>query len=304
MSIQRQKLAELEFSHTHTIIIAGEMPEFQMVLDSPNTASVYIWVSPTEVLDEFEVLYVGKAGFGAKRRLRQHYGGFVNSGTGRKNRVLITDWIASGRSIMVFARVSATHQIFGIDVSLYSTEEHALCDWLLPRWNRASFPRARAEPLLQPAQIEPIEIDFQPADIGVINGTMDGDEITAFFGSISAVKQGQFAQLVSLIEQRDPEASQKVVGGYSGMPGGYNAKPMLVFGKIRPSGLALRSSGRIPLVDEEHFPLTVIFRSSDRKPDIDESLIIVGRNGCWRPIDLMYFLQNSDAYLREARIST
>ena len=150
MPIQRQALKDLGFTHTHNVEMNDEMPEFRAVIDPPKEASVYMWVSPSGRKDELEVLYVGKAGFGVQRRLSQHRGGFVNSGVGRKNRTLIAEWINGGRSIMVFARVSAAHRVFGIEVSLYSTEEHALCGFL-PRWNRANFPRAADAPDLPTA---------------------------------------------------------------------------------------------------------------------------------------------------------
>ena len=275
-----------------------EMPEFRAVIDPPKEASVYMWVSPSGRKDELEVLYVGKAGFGVQRRLSQHRGGFVNSGVGRKNRTLIAEWINGGRSIMVFARVSAAHRVFGIEVSLYSTEEHALCARFLPRWNRANFPRAADAPDLPTAQVQAVAIAPQPADLPAFNEVADGDEIAAFYGTLPADKQSQFAQLVALIEQRDPAAGQKVVGGYTGQPPGYNAKPMLVFGSIGPGGRAMNFLGRIPLVDGENCPLTVIFPDSARVPGIDADLIAAGSSGSWRPLDLVNFLQHPNAYLR------
>lgn len=297
MPIQRQVLTELQFSHTHTIVMDGEMPDFQVVLDAPSTASVYMWVSPTDYVEEFDVLYVGKAGFGVQRRLRQHRGGFINSGAGRQNRALIAEWIAMGRSILVFSRPSAMQVIFGTEVSLYSTEEHALCHRFLPRWNRAAFPRATGVQAIGNVQVPAVVVEPQPATVPAFNEVADGDEIAAFYGELSAEKQTQFAQLITLIGQRDPAAGQKVVGGYSGQPAGYNGKPMLVFGRIGLGGRAMSSSGRIPLVDGEDSPLTVTFPESARAQDLDEALIAVGSSGTWRPLDLTHFLQNPNAYL-------
>jgi len=298
MPIQRHVLAELEFTHTHMIQMDGDMPEFQAVIELPDAASVYMWASPTDVPDEFEVLYVGKAGFGVKRRLRQHRGGFVNSGTGRKNRALLTEWIGSGRSVMVFARVSASHLVFGTEVSLYSTEEHALCDRFLPRWNRANFPRAADVPHLPPEQLHAVPVVPHLADPQVFNEAADGDETAAFYGALPAEKQIQFAQLIAFIERIDPAAGQKVVGEYADQPRGYNGKPMLVIGKISPSGTALTFVGRIPLVDDEDYPLTVIFPPSALAQGIDPDLVAVGKKGTWRPLSLANFLQNPNAYLR------
>ena len=74
-------------------------------------------------------------------------------------------------------------------------------------------------------QVQAVAIAPQPADLPAFNEVADGDEIAAFYGTLPADKQSQFAQLVALIEQRDPAAGQKVVGGYTGQPPGYNAKP-------------------------------------------------------------------------------
>lgn len=297
MSIKREALEQFQFAHTHNVVMNGEMPDFIAVRKPPNAASVYMWVSPTGA-DEFEVLYVGKAGFGVQRRLNEHRGGFVNSGAGRKNRTLIAEWINGGRNIMVYARVSAAHQVFGIDVSLYSTEEHALWARFLPRWNRANFPRATEAADLPLAPVQAVAVAPQPADLPAFNEMADGDEIAAFYGALPAEKQSQFAQLVALIGQRDPEAGQKIVGGYTGQPRGYNGKPMLVFGTIGRGGRAMNSAGRIPLVDSEDCPLTVTFRDSARVPGIDADLVAAGSSGWWRPLDLVSFLQSPCAYLR------
>lgn len=307
MPVRQHWLERQGFVHTHTVVMDGDMPNFHMMAQPPDSASVYLWLSPAspdEIEDGFDVLYVGKAGFGVDRRLRQHCGGFLNSGTGRKNRALIADWIASGRKIMVFARVSATHEVFGTQVSLYSTEEAALCDLLVPRWNRATFPRTAETPRTEETravqQIPNVAADAVPqvVDPIAVNGMGAEDEINVFYETLSEEKQVLFTQLCALVGGRDPIAGQKIVRGYSGMPRGYDATPMLVFGRISRAGLAMDALGRIPLVDEENSPLTVIFRDSDRANNVDEALISVGANGCWRPLDVSHFLQHPIAYLR------
>jgi len=183
-------------------------------------------------------------------------------------------------------------------VSLYSTEEHAICDLFLPRWNRAAFPRVSDARILLPAPTARLHAAPQSVDLAAVTGFADGDEVAAFYGALTEEKRLQFSQLNELIELRDPASGQKVVDGYTGMPRGFDRKPMLVFGRIGRGGRAMNSPGRIPLVDEEHCPLTVVFRSSDRATGVDETLIAVGSSGCWRPTDLTHFLQNPSAYLR------
>lgn len=279
------------------------MPTFEAINEPRADASVYVWVSPnTESADELDVLYVGKAGRGVSKRLREHRGGFVNSGTGRENRLLISEWIATGRSILVFSRVSAIHQIFGVSVSIYSTEEQALCERFLPRWNRAVFPRAAAAQPVPPveaqAQILGQAVAPQPDVVPLFDQMAFGDEVAAFCNALPVDKQVQFARILDLLQQRDPMAGYKIVGGYTGQPRGYDGKPMLVFGRITPRGLAKDAVGRIPLVDEERNPLTITFKASSRAPGLDTAFFDEGSSGCWRPRDLAHFLENVDTYLR------
>lgn len=301
MSVQRHELENLGFHHSHDVFMEAEMPDFRVINNPHADASVYVWVSPTpEMEDELDILYVGKAGGGVTKRLREHRGGFTNSGTGRENRRLISEWIATGRRIMVFSRVSAIQEVFGTYVSIYSTEEQALCERFLPRWNRAVFPRAATTQSCQPVEEQSLEpkAASQPDRIPSFDQMSFGDEVTAFNNSLPAEKQVQFAHLLDLLQKRDPAAGYKIVKGYRGQPSGYNGKPMLVFGKITPNGVARDPVGRIPLVDEERSPLTIIFRASSRGQGLDTALFDEGSSGCWRPLDLEHFLKNVDAYLR------
>jgi hypothetical protein len=195
-------------------------------------------------------------------------------------------------------------RVFGTLVSLYSTEEEALCARFMPRWNRAAFPRAaEAElPAVVPAGVPAANGALPaPADIveaGPIFDFAGGDEVAAFFGALPADQRAQFAQLVTLIELRDPAAGQKVVRGYTGQPSGYNGKPTLTFGRIGNRGRAMSPSGRIPLVAGPDQELTVTFPETARNPDLDAALIASGPSGAWRPLDLVHFLMHPGQYLR------
>lgn len=285
------------------------MPNFQAINEPRADASVYVWVSPTVgMVDQLDVLYVGKAGRGVSKRLREHRGGFVNSGTGRENRQLISEWIATGRSIMVFSRVSAVQEVFGVEVSIYSTEEQALCERFMPRWNRAVFPRAATAQPVPPVEAEVlgqavvpqpelVPLVPQPDTVPIFDQMSFGDEVSAFFNALPVQKQVQFARLLDLLQKCDPAAGYKVVRGYTGQPRGYDGKPMLVFGRITQKGIAKDAVGRIPLVDEERNPLTITFKASSRARGLDASLFDEGSSGSWRPLDLAHFLENANAYL-------
>lgn len=301
MPVHRQALENLGFHHSHDVVMDADTPDFRAINEPRADASVYAWVSPTPgVADEVDVLYVGKAGRGVSKRLRQHRGGFVNSGTGRENRRLIAEWLGTGRSIMVFSRVSAIHEVFGVPVSIYSTEEQALCERFRPRWNRAVFPSAApAQPVSHvEAQALGPAVDSQPNLVPLFDQMAFGDEVAAFYSALPAAKQVQFSRLLDLLQRRDPTAGYKISNGYAGQPSGYNGKPMLVFGQITPGGRAKEAVGRIPLVDEERIPLTITFKASARAQGLDAELFDEGSSGCWRPLDLSHFLENVDAYLR------
>jgi hypothetical protein len=248
-----------------------------------------MWVSPTsDKQQKFDVLYIGKAGFGVARRLQQHKGGFVNSRTGRKNREAIADWIAQGRSIEVFARVASMSELFGVPVSLYSAEEEALCGAFEPQWNRAVFPAARTTSDA-PKVVE-------GADVACL---AHGDEIAAFFDSLPGDRRALFLRLANLVVQRFPGRSQKLVKGYANQPTGYNNTPMLVFADVGPSGRALNNRwvARIPLVVEGDAALTILFPASAKSRGLDPRLIAEGNHGAWRPRELAAFLDHPDEYL-------
>ena len=321
--INIQTLSDLGFVHTHDVVMRGDMPAFSINmenkidrrLENDARSSVYMWLSPRGGSTDFDVLYIGKAGFGVDRRLRQHQGGFINSQAGRENRRLITELMNSGRQVLVYRRVSEVRNVLGYEISLYSAEEQALCERFSPIWNRARFPQANGynenlnpprnhlsqskmqeklavDPIIHaPQQIHKLEaIDFSDLSYG--------DEVKIFLDSLAAHKRDQFERLVSLLQRREPDAAQKIVRGYANQPSGYNKTFMYVFGFIGNDGRARNRPGWIPLTDTEKAPLTAIFPKTARCQDIDLSLIIEGNNGDWRPHDLSHFLANTHLYLR------
>lgn len=319
MTINFDDLDALEFVQTHSIRMEGDMPVFRLsggpifdiTLENDLRPSVYIWVSPIDPL-LYDVLYIGKAGFGISRRLKQHQGGFTHSQTGRNNRRLITEWLADGRTIEVYRRVSAVQNVLGQDISLYSSEEQALCERFSPLWNRAVFPKTSHKKLVKSVpSAGPVALKVAAAEevtLSAVNASQQtdvdfndipfGDEVAAFLDSLDTEKRSQFLRLGELLQSREPAAGQKIVGGYTGQPTGYEGKPLYVFGIIGKGGVARRRPGWIPLIDTEKAPLTVIFPPNAQASNIDPTWISEGKTGDWRPRDLGHFLENPDMYLK------
>lgn len=315
MQITRQQLDESNFHHTHNIVMDGDVPAFRRQgAPASAQASIYMWLSPTSVDGTlFDVMYIGKAGYGVERRLSQHKGGFTHSGTGRANRTLITEWLAGGRTLQVYARCSASAEIFGRKASLYSTEEAAACDAFEPRWNRANFPQVRGAAVDQGpmarvlAVIEEVPLD-QPTLVAedVAAATIaiafqdipQGDEVVRFVQSLDAGTRDRFLRIMGFLQQRQPTAGHKIVRGYSDQPQGYNRKLMLVIGKPRETdGRAVEWFARVPLVNEPSTPLTIIFRRNLLSRNVNPALVAKGEKGDWRPIDLDAFLDSPQVYL-------
>lgn len=298
MTITLDQLSELHFRQTHDIALEDGMPLFRRAA-AGREASLYCWVSPRADAGDCDVLYVGKAGYGVDRRLQQHQGGFVHSGTGRHNRQLITAWIAAGRSILVFTRVASTMELFGVEVSLYSSEEEAFCQAFEPLWNRAAFPGNRPlAPARGRARAAPAEaVELECAATAQL---AHGDELVAHLESLPPIERARFRRLLDWAAARFPEAAQKIVRGYTDQPTGYNGVPMLVFARIGPSGRATPHGwvARIPLTNGDAAPMTIILPESARRPDLDPARAATGRKGGWRPLDLDAFLQSPDAWLR------
>lgn len=319
MPVTRQQLDEFNFFHTHDIVIDGDVPTFQRRgTVSPAHASIYMWLSPNpNDATQFDTMYIGKAGYGVERRQSQHKGGFTHSGTGRANRTLITEWLTGGRTLQVFARISDSTTIFGRNTSLYSTEEAAACDAFEPRWNRANFPQVQGaaavdqrptapvppvtdENVTVPGN-QPLHVAEEDAEATIAVAFQDipqGDEVGMFVQSLDADTQDRFLRVMDFLQQTRPTATHKVVRGYTDQPAGYNSKPMLVIGNVRESdGKAVDWFARVPLVNEDRTPLTIIFHRDLLNPTVNTALVSIGHKGDWRPIDLDTFLENPEDYL-------
>jgi hypothetical protein len=268
------------------------------------TASIYLWASPLLGNDEFEVLYIGKAGYGIKRRFGQHTAGFKNSATGKSNLKLITEHIQTGNQIQVFARNSATISLFGAEASLYSTEEEAMCKAYEPLWNRASFPAISANGEVVKSSGDAAESNNLIFDPEVdFSQFANPEELHAFYLSLEISGKKKFIQLLNLISKISPFSGmpQKIVGGYSGQIDGYDNIPMLVFSPTGASGKALPNQWgiRIPLIDndDKNKPLTVIINDKYKNPTQGEKLISSGDKNEFRPLDLDDFIQNYKKYI-------
>lgn len=321
MPISRQQLQQFNFAHTHDIKSMVEIPGFvRQGAMPPAVAGIYMWLSPIPGdSEQFDVMYIGKAGFGVDRRLQQHRGGFLNSGTGRANRVLIEQWISGGRELQVHSRESAPLDIFGVDVSLYSAEEDAACRLFEPRWNRAAFPR------LAPTGTVVMATKKHTSGLAALAGAVDtdlsfenpppmneftaasalafrdipyGEEIANFLSSIPPKEQAKFVHAIELIQQLHPDSVHKIVQGFAGQPPGYNGKPMLVICDVRSAnGRAVKWHARIPLFNDVAHPVTIIFPSKKRQPSLDAVLVSSGAKDVWRPLNLDAFLAVPQAYL-------
>lgn len=305
MTISKAELASHGFTYTHDLVLNGDLAKF--VAKEPGiteAASIYLWASPLTGIDEYEVLYIGKAGYGIKRRFGQHTGGFKNGATGKSNLKLIQEHIQAGKQIQVFARNSATISLFGAEASLYSTEEEAMCKAYEPLWNRASFPTIEEkEAAIKSGGVE-IESDNSILDPELdFSQFSNSDDIHAFYLSLEVSAKKKFIQLLSLIYKISPfcQMPQKMVGGYSSQVSGYDGIPMLVFSPTGPSGRALPKQWglRIPLIDDgdKGKPLTIIVNGDHKNPTLDESLIVSSDRGEFRPLDLDHFIKNYKKYI-------
>jgi len=93
--IHKNKLKEWGFLHTHTFALDGitSIPVCAALAETRAVNSVYLWLSQLSS-DELEVMYVGKAGKGIKKSIKEHQNGFKRSPTGMKSANLIRQLLA------------------------------------------------------------------------------------------------------------------------------------------------------------------------------------------------------------------
>ena len=169
---------------------------------------------------------------------------------------LLLDKSAQGYAIEVHSRKAETKKIFGVETSLYSTEEEAFINLLSPQWNRASVKRLEENSHGKPSQ------NYSLAETFDLSGIPRIDLVFQFYDSLSLENQERFIQLlkyaVNLSEEQSLEV--RIINGYTSQPKSYNHTPMIVFAQFTPSGRAKANSwrARIPLRCDEKAPLTII----------------------------------------------
>jgi len=248
MPVSIKDLLELGFDRMHSIALAEDgLPRFITLphAANPKSPAVYLWLEHRVGAEEGEVLYVGKAGKGVARRCVQHRGGFSNSGTGRKNAAALAEILADETlSVTVMGRQAGTTTLFGMTVSLYATEEDALCARFAPRLNRAAFPDVAEHAAAQTDEPASDAVADAPGTLvriaPLINrrlrvqdeGTQDD-----MLGQIEAYSPQNLAlleRMLSFVEARllAPEHALKLIGGYTSQVKGCSQVTTLGFGNL------------------------------------------------------------------------
>jgi len=307
MLITLNELMEMDFEQTHewlrdsSIIKANEVSISRLA--KSKKPMVYAWVSPLdETGKKFKLLYIGKAGGGVAKRLREHEGGFKNSGAGRKNYALLMEALTSDRPVQIYGRISENVEILGQTISMYSAEEEALCDRFSPEWNRAQFASgskttekasSRKSTSQKPQKIKLKSIDF--------SGLSRGEVLVNLLDSITPAEKHQFLALLTwcLEIEEKYELEQKIIGGYTGQPPGCNAVPMLLFANFGKAGKAKKDSWkiRVPLQKSDEHGFTVVLPQAYMAIGLNSDLIVKGEGDNFRPLDLDDFLKHPSKYV-------
>lgn len=304
MLITSNELLDMHFELTHqwlrdgSIIKAKEVGQGRLVRSTK--PMVYAWVSPLdESGNNFRLLYIGKAGGGVAKRLRQHEGGFENSGAGRKNYALIMEALKSDRSVQIYGRISDSVEVLGQTISMYSAEEEALCDRFSPEWNRAQFAKGSKTTRKIPSyKSSTAKTNLKDVDFSRL---ARGKDVLDLIDSLKSEEKSRFAELLAwcfAIEEKYG-LEQKVVEGYTNQPSGCNSVPMLLFANFGKAGMAEKNSWRIriPLQSSEKQGLTVVLPSHYMAKGLNNDLIEKGKHENFRPIDLEDFLKNPANYV-------
>jgi len=299
----KELIDQFDLTHTHTLFLRDASLVFEKVGDSTNRASVYVWVA-SKAGSDCRVLYVGKAGKGVDLRCTQHMGGFVNSGTGRKNASELKRYLDAGYDVRVYARESSVMEIFGQAVSLYSAEEDALCAALSPVMNRAVFPavdaRTDKESVVQSTTTPRASMEV----VGyLINGRLvqstavSTDDLSAQLDAYTDDQRLAVKKLLMHIEEThlEPEHRAKLIGGYTGHPKGCSGRTTLTYAIPGPSGRMNAGTwkARVYFSDQPRvgFPLTRLKSTARSKVDISESA------GTFSPQSTDDFNKHPDDYL-------
>jgi hypothetical protein len=294
--------SKFDLTHTHTLVLESDNLTFKKVNESSKNASVYVWVA-CKPNDEFKVLYVGKAGKGVHVRCTQHMGGFINSGTGRKNAMMLKRFINEGYEVHVYARQSLVMDIFGKPVSLYSAEEDALCEALSPVLNRAVFPSVEVKgEKKQTLNTSSEAIDSFDAMGQLINNrliqstTVSTDDLLAQLDAYSIEQRSSVEKLLTFIDtQLSPDHMAKLIGGYSGQPKGCKSETTLTFAIPSSSGMMKPGTWQARVYFSTQLrvglPLARLNSTAHDKVDISE------KQQTFSPKSTDDFIQNPNSYL-------
>lgn len=321
MTVSFADLRTLGFSASHKIVLDVDgTPRFVALAgaSSASAPAVYLWLAHAATTDLGEVLYVGKAGKGVARRSGQHQSGFSNSGTGRKNAAALRDILTDeSMSVTVMARTSETVTLFGKTVSIYATEEDALCALFGPRLNRAAFPEVTGPDEATSNVAGKSDSDIKPAPkSGVADAVLaegDRSQIAALINSRLRVQDegtvddmigqveaygpqdvARLERLLDVLEARllAPEHALKLIGGYTDQPKGCNGITTLGFGRLVERNFAPKGwVARIYLTASPRvsFPLNALNVGARGRVEKNDKL--------FAPLDVDAFLRDPDAFL-------
>lgn len=119
-------LSKYNFKLAGTIQRESDRLVFKSECEHTTEPTIYCWVLSEKRGNRFSpvaVLYVGKAGYGLKKRMSQHLGGFNHSTTGKKNREQIDKLISKKYAIQVYSRNSENYRVFEEVMNGCSIEE-------------------------------------------------------------------------------------------------------------------------------------------------------------------------------------
>lgn len=294
------ELEELGFKRTHEIVFnssSSNLPEFSQFTShlSLRKPSVYLWVAPINTERNcYDVLYVGKAGYGTSRRFSQHKGGFKNNKPG-SNSALILEKLQENK-IFVYGKVADNAILFGVTISRYSIEEEALCELLSPLWNRAVFPNASK------VEQNKLIVNDQHVKVSANTSQLNGDTLT-WFESLDQIDQLKFVNIIKYTEGVDKLKGipQKNISGYSAQPPRFNNIPMLAYGefnnygRIKPNSWLLRVPKPI-----DGLGLTLFIPCCFVADKVNPSKVLrhgSGEKEFFYPIDIDDFLKSPHQYV-------
>jgi len=302
--INSSQLTSLGFDLTHEIVVSGgasSLPEFREVATHPSLkkSSVYLWLSPLPSNNnDYEVLYVGKAGYGTTRRFSQHRGGFRKTSPG-SNYALIREKFEAKRKILVFGKVADEIDLFGVTVSRYSTEEEALCKHLSPLWNRAGFPDSAKSK----KSVNKDKAKSKSKSASKFVNSLEEDT-SLWFEELKLEKQDRFSRILSYAEEINflREMPQKIIGGYTNQPIGYSGIPMIVYGRFTPSGRVAPNGWflRIPQPTSKSSNLTLFIPQCFLAARVNHTKIAkhgTSSQEFFYPLDVDHFLLNPEEYV-------